>query len=419
MASATSDSLVPPPFLTYTDAVTLWVDDLRCEVRHVGGAAHTTNDSIPERRILFAGDLLFRGGTPFLVLGAVAGSIRVCEQVPAPLGVTTIVPGHGGIAGPELIDDVLGYLRFVTDVAARGHAAGLSPLDCARETDLGRYAGWLDPERIVGDLHRAYPEIDGATPGARIDVPAAVCRGWRPRGASRPTPRPPRTAPGAGTPRIRPGRRTRRRRRDPATRIHPPEETAVRHADLPLQFRGRQPGEVQGEVQGEAAAGLTDVRGPGVGEPERPGRLRRTRPVGRRSRATASPAGVVTVRSPSCIDSCSSSGLTCTPSLPPARPPPVPARVAWTRFSGTGQAGSTSTAGGEPGDPRFVVGVEIHDPVAAFRGTLRRAAGTRRTRCRRACRAAHRVPRNAQARASWGCRATRPQQGAFRGTGQY
>ncbi|WP_308259128.1 MBL fold metallo-hydrolase [Pseudonocardia sp. H11422] len=68
------------PFLTYTDAVTVWVDELRCEVRHVGTAAHTTNDSIvwiPERGILFSGDLLFNGGTPFLLQGSVAGSIEV------------------------------------------------------------------------------------------------------------------------------------------------------------------------------------------------------------------------------------------------------------------------------------------------------------------------------------------------------
>jgi len=166
-----------PPFLTYRDGVTLWVDELRCEVRHVGVAAHTTNDSIvwiPERSVLFAGDLLFNGGTPFLLMGSIAGSIRVCEQVLAPLGARTIVPGHGEVAGPELIGEVLGYLCFVSDVAQRGHASGLSPLEAARQIDLGPYAGWLDPERIVGNLYRAYAEIDGAEPGAPIDVFAAI-----------------------------------------------------------------------------------------------------------------------------------------------------------------------------------------------------------------------------------------------------
>ncbi|MEV8371302.1 MBL fold metallo-hydrolase [Kribbella sp. NPDC056861] len=165
-----------PPFLTYTDGITLWVDDLRCEVRHVGTPAHTTNDSIlwiPDRSILYAGDLLFAGGTPFLLSGSIAGAIAVLTEVIAPLGARTIVPGHGPLCGPETISATLGYLRFVQDLASRGIDAGLSALDAARETDLGEYAGWSEPERIVGNLHRAYAEVRGAAPGAPIDVPGA------------------------------------------------------------------------------------------------------------------------------------------------------------------------------------------------------------------------------------------------------
>ena len=50
---------------------------------HFLGPAHTTNDVvawIPERRVLFAGDLVFNGGTPFVVMGSVAGS-RAIERV--------------------------------------------------------------------------------------------------------------------------------------------------------------------------------------------------------------------------------------------------------------------------------------------------------------------------------------------------
>ena len=54
-----------PPFLTFSDALTLWVDELRCEIRHVGTAAHTANDSvvwIAERGVLFAGISSSTGG---------------------------------------------------------------------------------------------------------------------------------------------------------------------------------------------------------------------------------------------------------------------------------------------------------------------------------------------------------------------
>jgi cyclase len=167
---------VAPPFLTYSDRVTVYSDDLRCEVRYVGSPAHTTNDSIvwlPERSVLFAGDLIFNGGTPFMLMGSVAGAIDVLEQVVKPLSPATIVPGHGDVCGPQAIDDVLGYLRFVLGVARRGRDAGLSPLEAAMQTDLGEYAGLSDRERIVGNLHRAYADLDApAERGVALNVAA-------------------------------------------------------------------------------------------------------------------------------------------------------------------------------------------------------------------------------------------------------
>ena len=88
------------------------------------------------------------------------------------------MPGHGEVCGPEAIDDVLGYLRFVLDLARRGKDAGLSPLEAARDNGLGPYAGRSDPERIVGNLHRAYADLgDGEhdrEQGAKLNFAAAL-----------------------------------------------------------------------------------------------------------------------------------------------------------------------------------------------------------------------------------------------------
>jgi len=170
------DVELAPPFLTYTDQVKIYVDDLECEVTHVGTPAHTTNDSIvwiPERRLLFSGDLLFNGGTPFLLQGSVQGALNALDRLSA-LGAETIVPGHGQVCGPEVIQTMTAYLRFVQHTAQEAHAAGLSPLDAARETDLGDFAELLDSERIVGNLHRAYAEIAGHRLGAPIDAKSAL-----------------------------------------------------------------------------------------------------------------------------------------------------------------------------------------------------------------------------------------------------
>ncbi len=161
---------VAPPTLTFTDRVRLWSGDRPVEVSYVGQAAHTSNDSLvwlPEQEVLFCGDLLFNGGTPFLLMGSVRGAIDVLTSVVAPIPARVIVPGHGAPCDHELITTVVGYLEFVLDTARQGIEAGLAPLDLARQTDLGRYDGWLDRERIVGNLHRAYADL-GARDGVDL-----------------------------------------------------------------------------------------------------------------------------------------------------------------------------------------------------------------------------------------------------------
>jgi cyclase len=168
------DLTLAPPVLTFTDRIRLWSDDHPLDVSFVGQAAHTTNDALvwlPEQEVLFCGDLLFNGGTPFLLMGSVRGAIDVLTNVVAPIPAATIVPGHGPPCDHALIGTMVGYLEFVLATAAKGIAAGLSPLALARQTDLGEYAGWLDSERIVGNLHRAYADLGAAAPD--VDVFAA------------------------------------------------------------------------------------------------------------------------------------------------------------------------------------------------------------------------------------------------------
>jgi len=171
------DLALEPPMVTFRDEIAVHVDDKRCAVVNTGTAAHTVSDSyvwIPDDSVLISGDLVFNGGTPFVLMGAVRGTIEVLDTKIKPLGARTIVPGHGPVCGPEAIDDVLGYLRYVQRVAEQGKAAGMSPLDAAREARPGAHADLLDAEQLVGNLYRAYAELDGAEPGAAIDIFAAL-----------------------------------------------------------------------------------------------------------------------------------------------------------------------------------------------------------------------------------------------------
>jgi cyclase len=168
-----SDIEVRPSFLCFDDRLTLFVDDLEVQLIHFGSPAHTTNDVVvwvPERRLLFTGDLVFNGGTPFALQGSVAGWLETIESLRG-LGAETVVPGHGPTCGPEVFDEVAAYLRFVQDAARRGVEDDRTPLELARELDLGEYAGLTDPERIVGNLHRAYAEARGEPRGEPLFLP--------------------------------------------------------------------------------------------------------------------------------------------------------------------------------------------------------------------------------------------------------
>jgi cyclase len=167
-----------PPFVTFTDEIAVHAGDLRAQVRYVGKPAHTTNDClvwIPDRSVLFCGDLIFNGGTPFLLMGSVEGAIEVLDRVLRPLGAQTIVPGHGPVfRDPGPLDLTLDYLRFVLGLARGCVEAGLTPLEAACEADLGPFADWADRERLVGNLHRACAELTGTPRGGPIDVIAAL-----------------------------------------------------------------------------------------------------------------------------------------------------------------------------------------------------------------------------------------------------
>ena len=166
---------VAPPTVTFADRLRVWSDDMPIEISYVGQPAHTTNDSLvwlPDRQVLFCGDLLFNGGTPFLLMGSVTGAIAVLTSVLAAIPACIIVPGHGEPCGRDLIDTTLGYLRYVVDLARQGLDAGLSPLETARQADLSAYAAWLDAERIVGNLHRAYRDLEPQRPD--VDLYAAL-----------------------------------------------------------------------------------------------------------------------------------------------------------------------------------------------------------------------------------------------------
>jgi glyoxylase-like metal-dependent hydrolase (beta-lactamase superfamily II) len=168
---AYGDVRVTPPTLTFEDSLTLHVDDTVVELASVG-PAHTLGDAIawlPRHGVVFTGDLVFHGAHPFLAEGCLANYPLALERV-RELGARVLVPGHGPLAGPEVLDDLLAYADWLTVLAQDGFSRGREPLEVAREADLGRFASWHEGERLVGNLARAYSELAGEPWGARLDL---------------------------------------------------------------------------------------------------------------------------------------------------------------------------------------------------------------------------------------------------------
>ncbi len=164
---------IAAPAVTFLERLDVYVDDLRVELIYMG-PAHTTNDIVawlPERRVLFSGDLVFNGGTPFVMMGSVAGSLTALGRLKE-LRPEIIVPGHGPVCGPEALEDNASYLRFLEEVARRGYDDGITPLEAARGADLGQFGGLLDRERLAGNLHRAYSELKGEPLGTPLELPS-------------------------------------------------------------------------------------------------------------------------------------------------------------------------------------------------------------------------------------------------------
>jgi cyclase len=160
-----------PPTTLIDDRLDLDLDGIRAELIYVG-PAHTQGDMIvhlPDQHVVFVGDVLFRLCTPIGWEGTFAKWTKALDYIVA-LKPDAIVPGHGPICGIEGPRDMKAYLEYVRDEARRGYDAGRTALETAKKIDLGPYATWTQPERLIFNVERAYREFRGEAWNAPIDV---------------------------------------------------------------------------------------------------------------------------------------------------------------------------------------------------------------------------------------------------------
>lgn len=162
-----------PPTTLLDDRLELDLDGLRVELIPVG-PAHTAGDVIvhlPRERVVFTGDVLFRLCTPIGWDGTFDGWIAALDTIVA-LDPEIVVPGHGPLCGVEGPREMRAYLQYVRGEARRCFDAGMSVVEASSRIDLGPYASWTEPERIVFQVERAYRELRGVAYDTPMDVNA-------------------------------------------------------------------------------------------------------------------------------------------------------------------------------------------------------------------------------------------------------
>lgn len=150
------------PGETFRDRLEIPVGDLRVELVEVG-PAHTRGDAmvvVPDRRIVFTGDVMFVGGHPIVWAGPVSSWIAACDRILS-LDVDIVVPGHGPITDKDGVREVQRYLVHIDQEARRCHASGLGVEAATNEIARGCFVNWGDRERVAINVDTVYREITG------------------------------------------------------------------------------------------------------------------------------------------------------------------------------------------------------------------------------------------------------------------
>ena len=159
-----ADNELVLPNRVFEGRLSLTVGAKRVEVWEVG-PAHTLGDAvvyIPDEKVLFTGDILFKDAHPLIWQGPVANWIQACRELLA-LPVDVVVPGHGPLTDLSGLRETLEYLEWLTEEGRARYGAGLSVDEAARDLDADAFGHWLDRERIFVNLHTLYRDFAGDT----------------------------------------------------------------------------------------------------------------------------------------------------------------------------------------------------------------------------------------------------------------
>jgi len=117
------------PTIIFTDQLTLDLDGLTVELRYTA-PSHSAGSilvSVPEDKVVFAGDILFTNVYPFMGDGDIADWQQNLDTLDS-LSAEKIIPGHGPLSGGKDVADMRAYLTLF-DQQAKELVAGTGTLE--------------------------------------------------------------------------------------------------------------------------------------------------------------------------------------------------------------------------------------------------------------------------------------------------
>ena len=161
------------PTLVFDTAMTLWLGELEVRIEHLG-RGHTKGDTVvwlPKDKVLFSGDLVEYGATPYTGDAYLTDWPATLDKLEA-LKPAAVVPGRGdALVTPDQVKEgISGTRAFITDLlnaAKQGVAAGNSLKQIYDDTFASLspdYGQWVIFEHCMPfDVSRAVDEAGGIT----------------------------------------------------------------------------------------------------------------------------------------------------------------------------------------------------------------------------------------------------------------
>jgi phosphoglycerate dehydrogenase-like enzyme/glyoxylase-like metal-dependent hydrolase (beta-lactamase superfamily II) len=156
------DSSLKVPNVVFDDKLVL--DDGKQRVEfHFFGHAHTAGDTwtyLPRLKILCTGDACVNGAYNYMGQSDSASWIRALERAQQ-LDVQYILPGHGPMAGKELLQKQKSYFIELRRQVKAGLDAGKELDDIVKSIDMPWYREWTTVTPAVANITHVYNELTG------------------------------------------------------------------------------------------------------------------------------------------------------------------------------------------------------------------------------------------------------------------